>query len=62
MAHMDIALPLFSGVVTSAMTAPPMVIGAEQAAPAMKRKTKNIAVLVLAAQPIVKAMKTTLQI
>lgn len=62
MAHMDMAFPLFSGVVTSAMIAPPIVMGAEQAHPAMNRKTKNIAVLVLVAHPIVNAIKTTLQI
>lgn len=58
-AHMDIATPLFAGSVTSAIMPPPIVIGAEQAHPARKRNTKNMAVFVLKAQPMVNARKMT---
>src|SRR5687768_1842886 len=58
----DIALALLSGVVTSAMVPPPIVTGAEPAAPAKKRQAKNPPRFGAAAQPIFIARKHRLQI
>lgn len=55
------ALPLFSGGMTSAMVAPPMVPGPDPAMPVIRRNARNVPRFCASEQPTRKPRVTTMQ-